>query len=112
MMMMKGWGRESGDGEIGRTPEQPARPRGSGAGLAGGGGLECTCQCFLRKKYWVSNAVRSECAVLVTSCPVDRHSESPRWGFRWAWQVAGLVRVDASDCMHQCRESIVSMRPG
>ena len=39
MMMMKGSGRESGDGEIGRTPEQPARPRGSGAGLAGGGGF-------------------------------------------------------------------------
>ena len=39
MMMKKGWGRESGDGEIGRTPEQPARPRGSGAGLAGGGGF-------------------------------------------------------------------------
>ena len=36
-MMMKGSGRESGDGEIGRTPEQPARPRGSGAGLSGGG---------------------------------------------------------------------------
>ena len=39
MMMMQGLGRESGDGEIGRTPEQPARPRGSGAGLAGGGGF-------------------------------------------------------------------------
>ena len=39
MMMMKGSGRESGDGEIGRTPEQPARPRRSGAGLAGGGGF-------------------------------------------------------------------------
>ena len=40
MMMMKGSGRESGDGEIGRTPEQPARSRRSGAGLAGGGGFK------------------------------------------------------------------------
>ena len=39
MMMMKGWGGESGGGGVGRTPEQPARPRGSGAGLAGGGGF-------------------------------------------------------------------------
>ena len=39
MMMMGGSGRESGDDEIGRTPEQPARPRGSGAGLAWGGGF-------------------------------------------------------------------------
>ena len=38
-MMMKGWGGESGGGGVGRTPEQPARPRGSGAGLAGGGGF-------------------------------------------------------------------------
>ena len=35
MMMMKGSGRESGDGEIGRTPEQRAGRRGSGAGLRG-----------------------------------------------------------------------------
>ena len=42
MMMMKGSGRESGDGEIGRTPEQPARPRRSGAGLAGGGGFRAS----------------------------------------------------------------------
>ena len=35
MMMMKGSGRESGDGEIGRTPEQPAVPGRSGAGTGG-----------------------------------------------------------------------------
>ena len=40
MMMMKGWGGESGGGGFGRTPEQLARPRGSGAGLAWGGGFE------------------------------------------------------------------------
>ena len=39
MMMMKGWGGDSGGGGFGRTPEQGARPRGSGAGLAGGGGF-------------------------------------------------------------------------
>ena len=39
MMMMKGWGGESGGGGFGRTPEQLARPRGSGAGLAWGGGV-------------------------------------------------------------------------
>ena len=48
MMMMKGSGRESGDGEIGRTPEQPARPRRSGAGLAGGGGFDKFLHIFSR----------------------------------------------------------------
>ena len=35
MMMMKGSGREAGDSEIGRTPEQPAVPGRSGAGTGG-----------------------------------------------------------------------------
>ena len=39
MMMMKGWGGDSGGVGVGRNPEQPARPRGSGAGLAWGGGF-------------------------------------------------------------------------
>ena len=42
MVMMKGCGGDSGGVGFGRTPEQPARPRGSGAGLAWGGGLRFT----------------------------------------------------------------------
>ena len=66
MMMMKGSGRESGDGEIGRTPEQPAVPGRSGAGTGGrriwswsaiaDGGVFFRGQLFCVAMYWVKNA--------------------------------------------------------